>query len=615
MLISYLESSQSLASGVELLYTRKEINSEGLKIIMIKHVVIGAFMLVLGIALGKWVLVSDDNNLQHTPSNAAQALLNDNNQPGPLLSSDENSDLQSDDTLQQQLAEKLAKVPLNIRNAIEQVVNQENQFSQYASAYPLAMQANQKQIVQMIDTLMSMESNPKSKGLVGIFYMRFVDLSPINASEYFWRSMPRHSSQYRRVMYNLYHEWAWLDMEKALADITTNTPEEERENLISYLLQDEHYGDNEVLLALAQTFSERTRAAALLATARNGDNAAAFERIVALPKNSDARRHSLYRLVRQWAKEDPSAAIAQINQMKNSGDRQNLLATAISVWAETAPEQALMAAINLDEGNNLGYSALSTLARTDGVRAMELVEQYANQLDGSIHSQIMQTWASSDARSAANYLELKGGAAMKNGARQIAWHYTMQHPDEAYQWAERVGLLNNGNVAVNMGNALVQTDLAKAQSLFEQLPNSAARSGLFTNIVRQRSKADIADAYKWLSQYKDEPKYQDAHNNLLYEWTRKDPQQAIEIALTLEQNSQRANYLVSAASSWYERSPDVALGWAFDLPQGIERDQIVAHLAQKVSQSNIDEALDIANQIGNDNIRNQTVESIQRKRR
>lgn len=572
---------------------------------MIKQVIVALLMLAIGIVVGQWGMVGHSLSSSQSADSAIVDKHNDD-------AREDKQDLFNDNHRRATLQQKVAKVPLNIRKAIEGVVNQKTQFEQYAAAYPLALDANQKQITQMIDTLMSMEAEPRSKGLVGVFYNRFIDLNPANATAYFWQSMPTDSAQYRRVLFGMYHEWAWNDMAKALDDIVTNAPEKERENLIAYLLRDEHFNNNAILLAVAQDYSERTRAAALLASAQNGNYSSAFERILSLPNSSESRRSSLYRLVNNWAKEEPAAALARIEQMTPNSLQQSLLSSVISVWAEKAPEQALLAALNLNQGGNLGYSALSSLARTDGAKAMALAEQYADRLDNTINTQVMQTWASNNAQAAANYLELKGGHALKNGARQIAWHYTMQYPDEAYEWAERVGLLDNNNVASNMGNALAQTDISKAETLFEQLPASAARNGLFTNIVRQRSKLDIESTYKWLLQYKDEPKFADAQNNLIFEWSRKNPQRVIEIAQGIEPGKNRQNFVLSAVGNWYDKSPDSAINWIFENESGLARDKIIANLAQRVSHNNAQEALDLANQIASDDVRTRTIAFINR---
>jgi len=512
------------------------------------------------------------------------------------------------------LEQKVAQVPLNIRQAIEAVVDRPTQFEQYAASYPLASKANQTELGQMIDILISMESNPDSIGIARIFYVRFVNLDPQAAFAHFWRTVPESSSQYRRVMYASYHEWAWFDMAAALDDIVNNTPQNVREGLITFLLGDDHFGTNPLLLEVAQNYSERTRAAALLASADHESNITAFERILAMPKTSDARRHGLYRLVRRWAKDNPQEALERLKQMTGSGDQQNLMSTVISVWAETDPEVALQAAIAISGGRNFGYSALSSLAKKDGARAMELAQQYAGRLDSSIQNQVLQTWASSDARSAAAYIELKGPDSIKSQARQIAWHYTMQYPDEAYEWAQRMGLADDANVASNMGNALVQTDLNKAEALFAQLPPSASRSGLFTNIVSQRSKVDLAEAHKWLSQYKDEAKYGEAQKSLMYEWSRRDPTAAIEVALEVEDETYRVRYLSLAANSWYDRDSQAAVSWVYDLPQSNSRDRIMASLSQKVSHSNQEEALYIANQIVDEQLRQNAIENLKRNR-
>ena len=222
----------------------------------------------------------------------------------------------------------------------------------------------------------------------------------------------------------------------------------------------------------------------------------------------------------------------------------------------------------------------------------------------------MQSWASSDPRAAASYIEQKNDINLNTGARQIAWHYTLQHPEEAYQWAERVGLLNDHNVASNMGNAIVQTDLNKAEALFDTLPPSASRNSLFTNIARQRSRVDLEGTYRWLQEHKAEAKFNDAQNSLMYEWSRRDPQSSAQVVMEMENNPNKSAHLSAIASNWYERSPSAAVGWLYDLPSGDLRDKTIASLAQHVSRQDIDQAMEMASEISNSQFKQSLIQRL-----
>lgn len=505
---------------------------------------------------------------------------------------------------------------LDVKSTIAAIVAQPTQFKQFAAAYPVAIRADAGQLEQLIETLLAMEkSEPDSIGIARVFYIRYINLDPDAAVSHFWANMPDTSPQYGRVMLNIYHEWGWIDMPAALAHVTESVLEKHRETIITFLLRDDHFTTNNDLLELAANFSEITRAEAMLAGSRGQSNESAFEQLINMPRNSDARRHGLFRLIRRWAGEDPQGALARLKLLNHSADKHNLITNVISIWAQQDAELALQAAINIGGSNNYAYAALSTLAKTDGIRALELTNQYHDKLDPTIVSQVMQTWASSDPKSAAAYIEQQGGGQMVKSARQIAWHYTLQHPDDAYRWAERVGLLEDGNLASHMGNALVQSDLNKAEDIFAQLPPSASRDGLFTSIVRQRSKIDIAQTYKWLTDFSDEPKFMEARNNLLYEWSRRDPQASSEVILAMENNPNRSGHLSSVATNWYDRSPEQALRWLYALPIGNLRDRTIASLAHKVGRSDAEEAANIAAEISDEQFRQNLFDQLNSQRR
>ncbi len=562
---------------------------------------------VLGYGLGQ----PDKPNVSDIPATTAQS------ETVQLSRFDDNRSLRVANAGAEQTPNKqIESATLDVPAAIKAIVAQPTQFEQFAAAYPVANAADEFQLQQLIETLLAMEqSDSASIGIARIFYVRFINLNPGAAAAHFWANVPESSVQYRRVMFNIYHEWAWFDMPAALADITEVVDEKHREDIITFLLRDDHFTQSRPLAELAATFSELTRAEAMLASVSRQSNEAAFEQLMSMPRNSDARRHGLFRLVRRWAQEDPQGALARLKLLNHSTDRHNLITNVISIWAQTDAEQALIAAINIDDGNNYAYAALSTLAKVDGIKALELTRQYQDKLETTVQSQVMQTWASSDPKGAAAYIEQQGGPGLLKNARQIAWHYTLQHPEDAYRWAERIGLLDDNNLASHMGNALVQSDLSKAQEIFASLPPSASRDGLFTSIVRQRSKIDIAQTYRWLAEHSEQPKFMEARNNLLYEWSRRDPQGASERILSLDNNPNQSGHLASVATNWYDRSPEQALRWLYDLPYGSLRDRTIASLAHKVGRSDVDEAIRIASQIGDEQFRNNLLEQLRTRKR
>ena len=181
--------------------------------------------------------------------------------------------------------------------------------------------------------------------------------------------------------------------------------------------------------------------------------------------------------------------------------------------------------------------------------------------------------------------------------------YSRKYPEEAFLWAQRMGLFEDAEVARLTGDALVRSDLKKAQSLFEQMEPGKNRAGLLSNIVGQLSREDINQAQQWLAEHEGEPGYADAQRKLYYQWSRTDPQAAAEQALDLDDAGQKNSNISSVVSIWYQQSPEQALKWAYDLPQGITRDQLLRRVALSASRSDIQKAREIAAQISDDTYR------------
>ncbi|MFT4927191.1 MAG: hypothetical protein ACI8WB_003297 [Phenylobacterium sp.] len=502
---------------------------------------------------------------------------------------------------------------LDIKATAARLVAMDTQFKQFASAYPVAVRASEPQLRQLIETLLNMEANPDSIGIARIFYVSYINRNPLAAVTHFWDTVDPESTQHRRVMFNIYHEWAWMDMPATLDHIVNVAPEKTREDIIRFLVSDDHFTTNNDLLTLAQDYSQRTRTALLLSASGRESFGQAFERFVSMEGDVQVRRQGLYSVVRRWAAQDPAGALQRVQQMSGSSQKTSLINSVIGIWAKTDVEQALNVALNLSEPGDHALRVLGTLARTQGIKALEMANLYRDKLDTSATSHIMQSWAMEDPRGAAAYLEEKGDKRLLKDSKQIVWHYTTAHPEEAYQWAERMGLLNDSNVASNMGNALVQADLAKAEQLFSTMPANAFRTGLFGHIVRQRSKQDIGQTYNWLMENKAEGGYDNALNNLMYEWTRRDPEKAAEMVLAMDENPNKLNHIYAAANNWYDKSPDSALNWVYSLPRGALRDGAIANLAQKVARFDANEAAYIAGEIDDELILERVMNQIRAK--
>jgi hypothetical protein len=82
---------------------------------------------------------------------------------------------------------------------------------------------------------------------------------------------------------------------------------------------------------------------------------------------------------------------------------------------------------------------------------------------------ILRAWAASDPRAVAQYYKLNPGPNFKKDVRTVLYGYTSKYPEEAFLWAQRLGLLEDPEIARLTGVAMVRADVKKAQSLFEQM--------------------------------------------------------------------------------------------------------------------------------------------------
>ncbi|NQZ07675.1 MAG: hypothetical protein HRT35_10985, partial [Algicola sp.] len=329
----------------------------------------------------------------------------------------------------------------------------------------------------------------------------------------------------------------------------------------------------------------------------------ALARILADDSDRSAQRTQLMMLVIQWAESAPQAAMLAMQQMKAGDNRDRLINIILRIWASNDVEAALAHAIEMEPKGKYAKVVLSNIADKTPQKALSLYEQHKSRLGADTKKSILRAWSAADPRAVAQYYEQNPGPDFKKGVKALLYGYSNKYPEEAFLWAQRMGLLDDTEIARLTGDALVRADMKKAQNLFEQMEPGKNRAGLLSNIVGQLSREDINQAQQWLAEHEGEPGYAVAQRKLYYQWSRTDPQAAAEQALDLNDEAQRNSNIGSVVSNWYQQSPEQALKWAYDLPQGITRDQVLGRVAISASRRDLQKAREIAADISDDTYR------------
>ncbi|MDX1952967.1 MAG: hypothetical protein SFY81_12365 [Verrucomicrobiota bacterium] len=171
-----------------------------------------------------------------------------------------------------------------------------------------------------------------------------------------------------------------------------------------------------------------------------------------------------------WAGDNPSAAIAQAQQMPEGPLMTTALGAAISTWAGAAPDQAAAFVASLNDENLQSIfvpSVVSQWANTDPGLAKDWVMQFP---EGSTKLHVMETlasqWAQQDPVATGEWLTtLPNGQGREKAVGAFIDSITYNHPETAAQWAESLADESERNMRMeNSGRQWLNEDPEAARA-------------------------------------------------------------------------------------------------------------------------------------------------------
>jgi len=191
--------------------------------------------------------------------------------------------------------------------SIEQIRRLPTEFMQYHESYHLALISSESRLQLLINESLNLVHQNERYGLASIFFNRYVTLNPNNALLFF-HSLFSIQDKEITLLYGMYHEWAWMDMQSALDHINTIQSTPLREDIIMYLTRTPNFPDVQQLNLVAQSLSKDTKNTVLWRQAFQNGPKSAFMQFLALPKNDPKRSTWLSTAIRRWSRLDPQAA-------------------------------------------------------------------------------------------------------------------------------------------------------------------------------------------------------------------------------------------------------------------------------------------------------------------
>lgn len=221
--------------------------------------------------------------------------------------------------------------------------------------------------------------------------------------------------------------------------------------------------------------------------------------------------------------------------------------TVLQNWAKTDPDSAIAWATEngkklneSDDGNSYMASVISTLAKTDLNRAVELAQSM-------------------------NRSRARGDVMDK----LIDQYFAQRSPDETRQWADSLteGPFKDGLLG-RLAGRLADKDLASTVTWAQGLPDGAAKPRVLSEIVGRWADKDPNEAGQWLNTFPPSAQTDDPRERFAWSVQEKDPEAAIAWAGTITDEDRRSRTTWRLAREWMQREPEAATTWinTSDLP-------------------------------------------------
>jgi hypothetical protein len=168
-----------------------------------------------------------------------------------------------------------------------------------------------------------------------------------------------------QTLFALYYEWALNDMQAVLNDIGQSISNNGycRYSVLCQLVVDPHSSQDITLMAYVDTRPDLKRMLAFTSPKAKDES---FEQVLAriLVDDSDRnnQRTQLVLLASQWAESDPQAALQAMLQIGAGDNRERLIGSVLRTWASDDLEAALAHAMSMEPKDKYGKMVLSNIA-------------------------------------------------------------------------------------------------------------------------------------------------------------------------------------------------------------------------------------------------------------
>jgi hypothetical protein len=313
---------------------------------------------------------------------------------------------------------------------------------------------------------------------------------------------------------------------------------------------------------------------------------------------SKLRDYGFYQsLFLKWAKDDPEAAIAKLDLIKESSNRQQALQGIVMALVTSDPHRVLDLLAKMPPGQSRS-SMLVSISSSWMAHDSDAAIAWINSLPAADKSKALQNgcWqlVQSDPAKAAQLLSsLPPSNMTRQQFSNLASQWAQQDLEAARNWVESLppGQAREQAMSGIIGT-LARTDPAKAASIFGSAVVSNQNSYQVGSIVGEWIKSDQTAALAWLDSLDLRgDALQNVHSQFLSNWVNEDAPAAGRYALAIQDDKARQQAIDSLIGAWGNNDPTAARDWIMSSLDGDSENRSLNSLIQRMSYQDTATAL------------------------
>lgn len=481
-------------------------------------------------------------------------------------------------------------------------------FEQGLAAHKLANHMSFSELSDNLTSLFNLEKHDSTIKLSHIVRQKMLLIDPLATAELYYSYFNLYQEpldkKAARSFRGILHDWALIDIKSALSFVKDNFHLKQQEYYFGYLLKDNHFKHSDYLFAQADQFSPQMQQKVLRAKLDSMDPERAFEKLLALTLPTRERYYMFRTVIKKWQSASPDSYLSLQNKLITSNlanrEKERLINEVFIQWADSDPESALNAVSQVKHGEQSTYinSIMSELAKKDGEHAVLVAQGFSEQLGNEIIDTAISEWATYDPQAATQYIEKNGLTKNQNLLHKVAQTYGRKSPKEALQWAENIKAPQS--VFRRISRSLISSSPETAQSYLDSVTNQKAKNAMLSAMVYEKSRYNSEAANTWLNQYSEEPGFKEAQQTVFNNWSRQNPQQAVQALSKITDNEQLQNLIPRMTFQWYRKDPAATEIWIKQLNNSLAKDHALIHIIKQTLPNNIEHAKDLILQISDE---------------